>query len=94
MALTSYDAFVFIRLGPNIDFLKLCLDWWDRFLKGKGDSSLQSDPLLTLYLQERMQPAPQSEHRGGRWVTAQEWPTNRDGFTSKARNPASILMSN
>ena len=71
----SSDLFSNLHLttGPNIDYLELCLSWWDEHLKGLGSIS-KDMPLLGLYVQEATPPLPQVKYRKGFWVGQDEWP--------------------
>lgn len=64
--------------GPAIGFLQEELRWWDHWLKGV-DTGVDSDPLLTLWMQDSVPPTTDYEVRPGRWVYEQSWPSpNRE----------------
>lgn len=59
--------------GPRLGFLQESLRWWDRWLKDEDDG-IMDEPLLTVWMQESVPPAPQYEHREGRWIVESAWP--------------------
>lgn len=68
--------------GPPIGFLQECTRWWDRWLKNQPNG-VESEPLLRLWLQDWVPPAPHYDRRPGRWIALEEWPpkqTNRTDF--------------
>jgi hypothetical protein len=68
--------------GPPIGFLQECTRWWDRWLKNQPNG-VESEPLLRLWLQDWVPPAPHYDQRPGRWIALEEWPpkqTNRTDF--------------
>ena len=62
------------RPGPAIDFLSELLRWWDRWLKG-DENGIEDEPPLSIYLQDSAPPNPEYDHRPGRWVTTEAWPS-------------------
>ena len=64
----------FGRPGPAIDFLSEMLRWWDRWLKGH-DTGVENDPMICAWMQDSVPPNPQYDHRPGRWVVHDKWPT-------------------
>jgi putative CocE/NonD family hydrolase len=60
--------------GPAIGFLQEELRWWDRWLKGI-DTGVDSDPLLTVWMQDSVPPTTDYEIRPGRWVYEDAWPS-------------------
>ncbi len=60
--------------GPEIDFLKECLRWWDHWLKGE-DTGVMNEPKLRVWMQDTVSPL--SDDRPGRWVVEKKWPTER-----------------
>jgi uncharacterized protein len=68
--------------GPAIDFLAELVRWWDHWLKGI-DTGIMDDPMLRVWMQDTVYPAPAYEHRPGRWVAKPSWPS--DGIVSTVR---------
>jgi putative CocE/NonD family hydrolase len=64
--------------GPNIGFLQECLRWWDYWLKGL-DTGIMDEPMVRLWLQDGVAPAPFYDERPGRWIAEKEWPSPRIG---------------
>jgi putative CocE/NonD family hydrolase len=62
--------------GPPVGFLQLALRWWDTWLKGR-ETGLADEPLLRVWMQESVRPAPQYPTRPGRWVAERAWPSPR-----------------
>lgn len=60
--------------GPTIDFLGECVRWWDRWLKGKHNG-IDEEPVLRIWMQDTANPT--VPERPGRWVTEDEYPTQR-----------------
>ena len=50
--------------------------WWDRWLKGI-DNGIDREPMLTVWLQDRVAPQADLAHRPGAWVVEEEWPSAR-----------------
>ena len=61
------------KVGPAIDFLKECVRWWDRWLKG-DQNGVDSDPALRAYLLKSAPPCSQIGYRDGLWVGEECWP--------------------
>jgi putative CocE/NonD family hydrolase len=59
---------------PRIGFLKECLRWWDRWLKGIP-TGVEDDPDYRVYLQDGGPPQTMFQHRPGRWVSEPRWPS-------------------
>ena len=59
--------------GPAIDFLRVCLRWWDRWLKGIRNG-VDDEPLLRLWMQESVPPTTRYDRRPGRWIAERAWP--------------------
>ena len=85
--------------GPRIGFLQECLRWWDHWLKGI-DTGIMDEPMLRLWLQDSVPPAPFYDERPGRWVAEDTWPsasieTQRywlnDGTLDTAPGPAAQM---
>ncbi|HKF64790.1 MAG TPA: CocE/NonD family hydrolase [Dongiaceae bacterium] len=60
--------------GPAIGFLQECVRWWDRWLKGKP-TGVENDPALRLWLQDSAPPQAHYDHRPGRWIGIDSWPS-------------------
>ncbi|TDQ41569.1 CocE/NonD family hydrolase [Aureibacillus halotolerans] len=60
--------------GPNIGFSQECLRWWDHWLKGK-DTGIMDEPMLRAWMQDSVPPKVDYDHRPGRWVAEQSWPS-------------------
>lgn len=66
--------------GPAIGFLQECLRWWDHWLKGK-DTGIMQEPMLRAWMQDSMPPTTRYDHRPGRWVGEDCWPSERIAST-------------
>ncbi len=62
--------------GPAIGFLQEAIRWWDHWLKGR-DTGIMDEPAYRVWMQESVPPQPQYEHRPGRWVAEDRWPSPR-----------------
>ncbi|MGM0538029.1 MAG: CocE/NonD family hydrolase [Thermodesulfobacteriota bacterium] len=62
------------RPGPAIGFLQEALRWWDQWLKDK-DTGVMDEPMLRVWMQESVAPTTSYDHRPGRWVVEEEWPS-------------------
>jgi uncharacterized protein len=62
--------------GPAIGFLRECLRWWDRWLKGE-ETGIMDEPALRVWMQEPVAPAGRHVERPGRWVAEEAWPSPR-----------------
>jgi predicted acyl esterase len=60
--------------GPQIGFLQECLRWWDHWLKGKS-TGIMDEPMLRLWMQDSVPPAPFYAERPGRWIAEAQWPS-------------------
>ncbi len=60
--------------GPAIGFLQETLRWWDHWLKGV-DTGIMEEPMLRAYMQDSIAPTTSYEHRPGRWVAEESWPS-------------------
>ncbi|MEM7678669.1 MAG: CocE/NonD family hydrolase, partial [Myxococcota bacterium] len=60
--------------GPRIGFLQEALRWWDHWLKDV-DTDIMREPLLRIWMQNSVPPAPQYSERPGRWITEERWPS-------------------
>ncbi|MFP3883689.1 MAG: CocE/NonD family hydrolase [Actinomycetota bacterium] len=62
--------------GPAIGFLQDLVRWWDQWLKGV-DTGIADEPMLRVWMQDSVPPTTSYEHRPGRWVAEQNWPSPR-----------------
>ena len=62
--------------GPAIGYLQEALRWWDRWLKGI-DTGIMDEPMLRVWMQDYVAPAPFHAHRPGRWIAERYWPSQR-----------------
>ena len=62
--------------GPAVGFLQLALRWWDRWLKGR-EPAPAAEPMLRIWMQDSVRPAPHRATLPGRWVTERAWPCPR-----------------
>ena len=62
--------------GPAIGYLQEAKRWWDHWLRGL-DNGIMSEPMLRVWMQERIEPEPFHDVRPGRWVAEREWPSTR-----------------
>ncbi|WP_372612799.1 CocE/NonD family hydrolase [Aquicoccus sp.] len=60
--------------GPAIGFLQDELRWWDHWLKGR-DTGMMDEPMLRLYMQDRVPPRGHYVTRPGRWIAEPGWPS-------------------
>jgi uncharacterized protein len=61
--------------GPAIGFLRECVRWWDRWLKGIPNG-IEDEPMLRAWLQEPVGPGHHAD-RPGRWIVEAAWPSPR-----------------
>ncbi|MBI3674840.1 MAG: CocE/NonD family hydrolase [Rhizobiales bacterium] len=69
----------FAKPGPPIGFLQECLRWWDKWLKGI-ETGIMDEPLLRVWLEDPVRPAPYNEMKPGRWVAEGQWPPEGQTF--------------
>ena len=62
--------------GPAIGFLQEALRWWDHWLKDV-DTGIADEPMLRVWMQESVPPAPWMDEVPGRWVAEDVWPSPR-----------------
>lgn len=62
--------------GPRMGFLQEATRWWDRWLK-QVDNGIEHEPMLKIWVQESVPPAPEYEERPGLWVEETSWPPAR-----------------
>ncbi len=73
--------------GPAIGFLQECKRWWDRWLKGEANG-VEQDPALRLWLQDPAPPQSHYDHRAGRWIALEAWPSKAAQRTAGRLNLA------
>ncbi len=61
-------------ITPAIGYLQEAIRWWDHWLKDR-DTGVADDPAYRAYLMDTVAPAANLDHRPGRWVTEQQWPS-------------------
>jgi len=66
----------FAKPGPQIGFLQECIRWWDQWLKGK-ETGIMNEPMLRMWMEDPASPAAYREHRNGRWIAEENWPSER-----------------
>lgn len=59
--------------GPNIEYMQVCLEWWNHHLKGQTTTVMQ-EPKLRVYLQDACPPATFLPERPGKWLSTDGWP--------------------
>ncbi len=62
--------------GPAIGFLDEALAFWDRWLKGIKNR-VDEEPMLRVWMQDRVPPTMFYRQRPGRWVAEETWPSPR-----------------
>jgi putative CocE/NonD family hydrolase len=62
--------------GPAIDFVAESLRWWDRWLLERKNG-VERLPMLRAWMQESVAPSFGREHRPGRWVAEEVWPSEK-----------------
>lgn len=72
--------------GPAIGFLQEAIRWWDQWLRGR-DTGIMDEPLLRVWMQDSVPPAPHYDERPGRWVAETSWPSERVVLRHWAMNP-------
>ena len=60
--------------GPAIGFRQEALRWWDHWLKGV-DTGIMDEPMLRVWMQDFVEPAPLIAEQPGRWVAEDAWPS-------------------
>jgi putative CocE/NonD family hydrolase len=80
--------------GPAIGFLQEALRWWDHWLKGQA-TGIMDEPMLRVWMQEKVPAKGFYETCPGRWVGESTWPSariktrrwalNHDGLGRRAR---------
>jgi putative CocE/NonD family hydrolase len=77
------------RPGPAIGWLQEALRWWDHWLKDV-DTGIMDEPMLRVWMQERVSPAVSYAERPGRWVAEEQWPSPRIKPRRYALNPGEL----
>ena len=62
--------------GPAIGFFQEMLRWWDYWLKGR-ETGIMDEPMIRVWLEDYVAPAPVYTERPGRWVAEETWPSPR-----------------
>ena len=62
--------------GPAIGFFHEEVRWWDHWLKGI-DTGIMEEPMLQVYIQEKVPGQVWPEPLPGRWVGERTWPSER-----------------
>jgi putative CocE/NonD family hydrolase len=75
---------------PAVGYLQEAVRWWNRWLKGKEDDSLLSEPALEFYMMDSVPPVPHLAQRAGRWIAEQTWPSPNVEVTALALNPGRL----
>ena len=75
--------------GPAIGFLQDTLRWWDHWLKGI-DTGIMDEPMLRVWMEDYVAPAPQIMEHPGRWVGEGDWPSPNIAARSWALNAGTI----
>lgn len=60
--------------GPAIGFLQECLRWWREWLHGES-TGIMDEPMLRAWMQDSVPPVTRYQHRPGRWVGEDAWPS-------------------
>ena len=66
----------FAKPGPRIGFLRECLRWWDKWLKGI-ETGIMDEPMLRAWIEDPIGPAPYNPEKPGRWAAESRWPPER-----------------
>lgn len=75
---------------PRIGFLQEALRWWNRWLKGE-ETGVEDDPAYRIYLMDGVRPASWYDHRPGRWVALDAWPTKEVRTQQMGLGPGGAL---
>ncbi|HUK76232.1 MAG TPA: CocE/NonD family hydrolase [Thermoleophilia bacterium] len=62
--------------GPAIGYLQEALRFWDHWLKGI-DTGVMDEPMLRVWMEDYVAPAPLIAEHPGRWVAEESWPSPR-----------------
>lgn len=75
--------------GPAIGFLQEAIRWWDQWLRGR-QTGIMEEPLLRVWMQESVPPAPHYDERPGRWIAETSWPSDRLVSRRWSMNPTRL----
>ena len=79
----------FAKPGPQIGFLQECIRWWDQWLKGK-DTGIMDEPMFRMWMEDPVPPLAHHEHRPGRWIAEDGWPSPRIGEQKRPLMPGRL----
>jgi putative CocE/NonD family hydrolase len=74
--------------GPEIDFLREALRWWEQWLQGI-ETGVTDEPMLLAWMQDTASPI--VPERPGRWVGARVWPSSDISTVSLGLSPAGLV---
>src|SRR5581483_8596654 len=74
---------------PAVGFLQEALRWWDHWLKDT-DNGLMAEPAHRFYMMESVGPVTHLEHRPGRWIDEEVWPSPHVTTQALALNPGGL----
>jgi uncharacterized protein len=77
--------------GPAIGFLQELVRWWDRWLRDDLDNGVMDEPMLRVWMQDSVAPAPSYDERPGRWVAEPAWPSSEVQRTTRPLAPGGRL---
>jgi uncharacterized protein len=77
--------------GPAIGFLQELVRWFDHWLKDI-DNGIEAEPMLRVWMQDSVPPSARYQHRPGRWVAEQNWPSQKIQKRSLAMARYRLLM--
>ena len=80
----------FAKPGPAIGFLQECLRWWDHWLKGEENGTMD-EPQLRFWMQDSVAPKTHHEYRPGRWLAEEQWPSPHIGSRVLFLNEHTLL---
>jgi putative CocE/NonD family hydrolase len=75
--------------GPAIGALQEAQRWWDHWLKGI-DTGIMDEPMLRVWMEDFVAPAPLIAAHPGRWVAEDEWPAPRIARRAWALNAGTL----
>lgn len=78
--------------GPAIGFFHEEVRWWDHWLKGQ-DTGIMDEPMMIIYVQEKVPGQVWPEDVPGRWVGEQNWPSKRIKDTDWYLNSGGLASS-
>jgi uncharacterized protein len=76
---------------PAVGYLQEALRWWDRWLKGVNND-VMDEPAHRFYMMESVGPVSHLEHRPGRWVAENTWPSPHVRSQTLHLNPGSLSV--